>query len=96
MKKKKSPWYSLVWIAVWTAALGWFLTSGKFSTREIAGMVIVYVVFVGFTGYLLAQQLRMKRRAAATAKANEPKLPALNAPCPCGSGKKYKRCCGAT
>ena len=19
-----------------------------------------------------------------------------NAPCPCGSGKKYKRCCGAT
>ena len=21
--------------------------------------------------------------------------PARNAPCPCGSGKKYKRCCGA-
>jgi hypothetical protein len=20
--------------------------------------------------------------------------PSLNAPCPCGSGKKYKRCCG--
>ncbi len=22
--------------------------------------------------------------------------PSRNAPCPCGSGKKYKRCCGAT
>jgi len=25
----------------------------------------------------------------------EPK-PSRNAPCPCGSGKKYKKCCGAT
>jgi hypothetical protein len=25
-----------------------------------------------------------------------PKEPARNAPCPCGSGKKYKRCCGNT
>jgi hypothetical protein len=24
----------------------------------------------------------------------EPKGPSRNAPCPCGSGKKYKRCCG--
>ncbi|NLZ89152.1 MAG: hypothetical protein GX916_06585, partial [Clostridiales bacterium] len=24
-----------------------------------------------------------------------PKKPARNAPCPCGSGKKYKHCCGA-
>jgi SWIM/SEC-C metal-binding protein len=23
-----------------------------------------------------------------------PSLPSKNAPCPCGSGKKYKRCCG--
>ena len=23
------------------------------------------------------------------------KKPARNAPCPCGSGKKYKKCCGA-
>ena len=22
--------------------------------------------------------------------------PDRNAPCPCGSGKKYKKCCGAT
>jgi len=25
----------------------------------------------------------------------DPKLISVNAPCPCGSGKKYKRCCGA-
>jgi len=25
-----------------------------------------------------------------------PSKPSRNAPCPCGSGKKYKRCCGAT
>jgi len=26
---------------------------------------------------------------------NTTKQPGRNAPCPCGSGKKYKRCCGA-
>jgi hypothetical protein len=31
----------------------------------------------------------LKRTKAAT-----PKKPHRNAPCPCGSGKKYKRCCG--
>ncbi|MFQ5600072.1 MAG: SEC-C metal-binding domain-containing protein [Candidatus Krumholzibacteriia bacterium] len=24
------------------------------------------------------------------------KRPGRNAPCPCGSGRKYKRCCGKT
>jgi hypothetical protein len=24
-----------------------------------------------------------------------PAKPTLNGPCPCGSGRKYKRCCGA-
>lgn len=24
-----------------------------------------------------------------------PRMPGRNEPCPCGSGKKYKRCCGA-
>ncbi len=94
MKRTKSPWYSLIWIAVWTAVLIWFLVSGWFSPRESAGLVIVYTVFVAFTGYLLGQHVRMRRRQAAALKANQPKVPALNAPCPCGSGKKYKRCCG--
>ena len=29
------------------------------------------------------------------ARERAPRLPALNAPCPCGSGRKYKRCCGS-
>lgn len=27
-------------------------------------------------------------------RSNKPLTPSLNGPCPCGSGKKYKRCCG--
>ena len=27
-------------------------------------------------------------------RSNKPMTPSLNGPCPCGSGKKYKRCCG--
>ena len=25
-----------------------------------------------------------------------PSIPGRNQPCPCGSGKKFKKCCGAT
>jgi uncharacterized protein YecA (UPF0149 family) len=32
--------------------------------------------------------------AAARAKSQSPKV-GRNEPCPCGSGKKYKKCCGA-
>jgi SEC-C motif-containing protein len=28
-------------------------------------------------------------------KKQDPNVPSKNSPCPCGSGKKYKRCCGA-
>jgi hypothetical protein len=34
-----------------------------------------------------------QRRAGTVIKG---KLPGRNDPCPCGSGKKYKKCCGAT
>jgi hypothetical protein len=40
-------------------------------------------------------------RYGATAEDDEPRMPVRsvkigrNEPCPCGSGKKYKRCCGA-
>ncbi|MGA8185373.1 MAG: SEC-C metal-binding domain-containing protein [Terriglobia bacterium] len=30
------------------------------------------------------------------AEASARKQPGRNDPCPCGSGKKYKKCCGAT
>jgi hypothetical protein len=29
------------------------------------------------------------------ARERDPRPPSLNAPCPCGSGRKYKRCCGS-
>jgi uncharacterized protein len=41
-----------------------------------------------------------QRRAAerASGKISEDEMPKIsrNAPCPCGSGRKYKKCCGAT
>ncbi|NTZ84929.1 UPF0149 family protein [Burkholderia metallica] len=36
-----------------------------------------------------------ERHLAATAQRSEPKI-GRNDPCPCGSGKKFKKCCGAT
>ncbi len=35
-----------------------------------------------------------QKRTARTAAPLKPKTPGRNDPCPCGSGKKYKRCCG--
>ncbi len=50
----------------------------------------------------LAQTIRGERQAAARAQARPPAAgqfanqppPGRNAPCPCGSGEKFKRCCG--
>ena len=41
------------------------------------------------------QVLRVASGHATPAPAPEFRTPARNAPCPCGSGKKYKRCCAA-
>lgn len=44
----------------------------------------------------IAQRLKKYHYARAGAPAvRAPSRPARNEPCPCGSGKKYKRCCGA-
>ncbi len=98
MKKIKSPWYGVLWIVIWTAALGWFLRSGWFDTRESIALVLVWIVLVGVTIYTLIQYFRLapkttKRAAPKTVRS--PDTPGRNEPCPCGSGKKYKRCCGA-
>jgi len=39
-------------------------------------------------------QARMKPRGAAAAAPEPPKTPGRNDPCPCGSGLKFKNCCG--
>jgi len=96
MKKIKSPWYGLIWIAIWTAALAWFLGSGRFNERESLGLILVWLVMVGITVYLLVQHTRARPGAIKMQAAPSPDAPALNAACPCGSGKKYKRCCGQT
>jgi hypothetical protein len=94
MKKIKSPWYGAVWIAVWTAALIWFLTSGMFSTRESVGLVIVWAIMSGITGYLIVWRLKADRVRRRLPQPVPAAAPARNAACPCGSGKKFKRCCG--
>lgn len=96
MKKIKSPWYGIVWILIWTAALLWFLTSGRFDQRESVGLFIVWVAMVGITVYYIALhviRIGKQPRKPIIKQAAKPDTPARNAPCPCGSGKKYKRCC---
>jgi len=39
-------------------------------------------------------QMQLNRETAAAAAPSGAKKPARNDPCPCGSGKKYKNCCG--
>jgi hypothetical protein len=41
------------------------------------------------------QVLRVTPDSAVVAPATQLRTPARSAPCPCGSGKKYKRCCAA-
>lgn len=94
MKKIKSHYYGLIWILIWTAALAWFLTSGMFDERESIGLVAMYVVLVAVTVYMIVQHWRRGPQRPKILSNPEPAVPSLNAPCPCGSGKKYKRCCG--
>jgi TRAP-type C4-dicarboxylate transport system permease large subunit len=97
MKKIKSPWYGVTWIGIWTAGLIWFLYSGMFNRTESIGLIVVWAVLVGTTAYLLLKHFRThgwRPVARVAAAAATPAAPALNALCPCGSGKKYKRCCG--
>jgi TRAP-type C4-dicarboxylate transport system permease large subunit len=96
MKKIKSPWYGVVWIFIWTIALIWFIASGMFDQRESVGLVIVWIVLVGVTLYVLLQNFRLKAKQTQGRLAPSMVSPSLNSPCPCGSGKKYKRCCKKT
>jgi TRAP-type C4-dicarboxylate transport system permease large subunit len=87
MKKIKSPWYELIWILVWTAALLWFVTSGIFESRELIGLLLVWAVLVAVCVYSIVRHYRSRARAVAASRSKVSAPPALNAPCPCGSGK---------
>ena len=93
MKKIKSPWYGMAWIVIWTIALALLLKFGSFNQRESIGLVLVWAVLVGITVYMLVRHFRVTKQQGIVPRPS-PKATALNAPCPCGSGLKYKRCCG--
>jgi hypothetical protein len=96
MRKIKSPWYAALWIGIWTAALVWFAVSGIFKGKELITIGIVWLVLVGATVWVLINRIVADRKTASKQSPQTPQKPALNALCPCGSGKKYKRCCGET
>ena len=95
MKRIKSPWYEIIWMSVWSAALAAIIGTGMFDTRETVGLILVWAVLVGMNVYSLVLYFRSHRKSLLAATTPRPETPGLNAPCPCGSGKKYKRCCGA-
>jgi hypothetical protein len=95
MKKIKSPWYGITWIVIWTAALAWFLGSGLFNERESIGLITVWLILVVTTVWVIYKHVKIHGWMPPEPKpTKKDATPALNALCPCGSGKKYKRCCG--
>jgi len=95
MKRIKSPWYEIIWMSVWSAALAAIIGTGIFDARETAGLILVWAVLVGISIYSLVLFYRSDRKKFLRPASPGPVAPGLNAPCPCGSGRKYKRCCGA-
>ncbi|HFD81199.1 MAG TPA: methyltransferase domain-containing protein [Gammaproteobacteria bacterium] len=64
--------------------------------RVVRGDVLDWAVEVGGLGPS-SDHTRIDYRYRCTQLANEAQAgkPGRNAPCPCGSGRKYKKCCGA-
>ncbi len=96
MKKIKSPYYAMFWIVLWTVALIWFLASDRFNYTESVGLMLMWAVMVGATVYVMIKSMRVQKIMKSSNTKGLENKPGLNAPCPCGSGKKFKRCCGAT
>ena len=94
MKRIKSPWYEIIWMSVWSAALAAIIGTGMFDARETAGLILIWAVLVGMNVYSLVLFFRSNKKTSVAPASPSPVAPGLNAPCPCGSGKKYKRCCG--
>jgi TRAP-type C4-dicarboxylate transport system permease large subunit len=96
VKRKRNPWYGVVWVIIWAAALIYFVWSGMFNQREAVAMFIAWAVLTGFTVYAVVRHVTLSRARTRQTTPSLPATTARNAPCPCGSGKKYKRCCGNT
>jgi SEC-C motif len=81
------------------------LVDGKFTDPHKAALILVRRLLEGGASQHVAyedmedqRKLRFYRKpdgAAARSQSVSTYTPGRNSPCPCGSGKRYKRCCGA-
>ena len=67
--------------------------------RDRRGWKVIVVLEPGKPRDVSDYERLLKREGAVagagdTPAGGEPPRPPRNAPCPCGSGRKYKRCCG--
>lgn len=76
------------------------LQDGKFTDRQRAALTIIRVLLAEGAAQHVEYQDPLplevgNARRGATHRSNRPiNIPGRNSPCPCGSGKRYKRCCG--
>ncbi|MCX5873709.1 MAG: hypothetical protein NTY51_10840 [Deltaproteobacteria bacterium] len=62
MKKIKSPYYGILWILIWTAAIIWFMWIDMFNQRELIGLALVWLILVGVTTYYVVLNFKMRRK----------------------------------
>jgi uncharacterized protein len=70
------------------------LTRSPARREELAGQIAASVAAI-YRFWLPRRKEAHERLIAETVRRTEPKV-GRNDPCPCGSGKKFKKCCGAT
>jgi hypothetical protein len=79
-----------------TATVSQFRQLSPQDQSERAGCVIHACLARGAASHVEARDVKtgLKPPRPHSARPRVARRPARNAPCPCGSGKKYKRCCG--
>jgi uncharacterized protein len=70
------------------------LTQTPIQREELAKQIPASVTWI-YRYWLPYRQATVERTIATTFQRDHPKI-GRNDPCPCGSGKKYKKCCGIT
>lgn len=81
------------------------LVDGKFTDPHKAALILVrklledgasqHIAYEDVGDHRKPRFYRQPDRAAAREQSVSAYTPGRNSPCPCGSGKRYKRCCGA-